>query len=340
MHESILIIGPAWVGDMMMAQSLFIALKQQEPTVNIDVLAPAWCEAILARMPEVRKTIVQPINHGKFDWKTRRTLGHQLRVENYNQAITLPNSWKSALIPWFANIPVRTGWRGEMRYGLLNDLRILDKTALPLMVQRFVSLANPAQSANIAPTYEAPQLQSTPLSDTQCAQWGIIQAQPLLALCPGAEFGPAKQWPVEYYAAIATHYAAKGWQICLLGSPADKESASQIRKQTTAHPDAILNLCGQTELTDAIDIMAHANAIVSNDSGLMHLAAALNKPLVAVYGPTSPNFTPPLNTQAKTIQIPVDCGPCFQRQCPEQHHRCMQDLSPQQVITQLDILLA
>lgn len=325
---------------MMMAQSLFIALKEHNPAVNIDVLAPAWCEPILARMPEIRKTIVQPVNHGKFNWKTRRTLGHQLRTENYNQAITLPNSWKSALIPWFANIPVRTGWRGEMRYGLLNDIRILDKTALPLMVQRFVSLAYPAKLAHTPPNYDSPQLQSQPLSNGQCTQWRIAEAKPLLALCPGAEFGPAKQWPIKHYAEVATHYAAKGWQTCLLGSPADKETAGQIRNQTTAHPDVILNLCGQTELTDAIDIMAHANAIVSNDSGLMHLAAALNKPLVAVYGATSPSFTPPLNEHAKTLQISVDCGPCFQRQCPEQHHRCMQDLSPQQVITQLDALLA
>ncbi len=324
----------------MMAQSLFIELKQHSPRIEIDVIAPAWCEPILTRMPEVRNTIIQPINHGEFGWTARKALGKELREQRYQQAIVLPNSWKSALIPWFANIPLRTGWRGEARYGLLNDLRVLDKTALPLMVQRFVSLAHPAQSANTIPTYTSPQLQSTPLSSTQCTRWEISLDKPLLALCPGAEFGPAKQWPVTHYAAVATHYAAQGWQICLLGSPADKEAAAQIRNQTSAHPDAILNLCGQTELTDAIDIMAHANAVISNDSGLMHLAAALNKPLVAVYGATSPSFTPPLNAQAKIIQIPVDCGPCFQRQCPEQHHRCMHDLSPQQVISQLDNLLA
>jgi heptosyltransferase-2 len=340
MRQSILIIGPSWVGDMMMAHSLFIALKEQNEAIEIDVVAPAWCKPILARMPEVRNAIIQPVNHGVFGWKTRKELGHQLRKQRYTQAIILPNSWKSALIPWFAKVPVRTGWRGEMRYGLLNDLRILDKTALPLMVQRFVSLAHPAQSARLPPTYKPPQLQSKPLSTAQQTQWGIVAENPLLALCPGAEFGPAKQWPTTHYAAIATYYAAQGWQICLLGSAADTETASHIRKQTTAHPDTILNLCGQTELTDAIDIMAHANAVISNDSGLMHLAAALNKPLVTIYGATSPSFTPPLNIQAKTIQIPVDCGPCFQRECSQQHHQCMQDLSPQQVISQLDDLLA
>lgn len=340
MSQSILIIGPSWVGDMMMAQSLFIALKEQAPEINIDVLAPSWCEPILARMPEVRNTIIQPLSHGALGWKVRKSLGHKLRAEHYKQAIVLPNSWKSALIPWFANIPIRTGWRGEIRYGLLNDLRILDKSALPLMVQRFVSLAHQAKSAHIPPDYKSPALLAMSLTDSQRSAWGLEKDKPLLALCPGAEFGPAKQWPVAHYATIATHYAAIGWQICLLGSSADKETANQICSQTSIDPDTILNLCGETTLTDAIDVLADATAVISNDSGLMHLAAALNKPLVAIYGATSPDFTPPLNSEAKIIQITVDCGPCFQRECPEQHHRCMQDLLPQQVVTQLDALFS
>lgn len=333
MHKKILIIGPSWVGDMIMAQSLFIKIKDINPDAIIDVLAPAWSRPILERMPEVNQALDLPIGHGVFGLKSRRHIGRQLRQHQYTQSIVLPNSWKSALIPWFARIPLRTGWRGEMRYGLLNDLRVLEKETLPLMVQRFVSLATPV----ISLTYSNPHLIINNARLPELLQhYQLDRQRPTLVLCPGAEFGPAKQWPAAHYAEVSNAMIAQGWQVWVMGSASDAATAENILAGIEKnHSDDIKNLCGQTTLEDAIDLMATADQVISNDSGLMHLAAALQKPLIALYGPTSPAFTPPLSEQAKTLSIKVECGPCFQRDCPEKHHRCMQDLSPEQVLAAL-----
>ncbi|MBT3504783.1 MAG: lipopolysaccharide heptosyltransferase II [Piscirickettsiaceae bacterium] len=327
----ILIIGPSWIGDMVMAQSLFMALKAERENCVIDVLALAWTKPLLDRMPEVNQAIPMPISHGVFGLKMRRTLGKQLQATHYDQAIVLPNSWKSALIPWFAKIPLRTGWKGEARYGLLNDIRTLDKLALPLMVQRFVSLAYPAEQSQIPPSYPTPKMVANKAS---FAVPPLTSGQKRLIICPGAEFGPAKQWPAESYAEVTTALIDEGWQVLVLGSAADKAIADQINDFTAQQNDnQLINLCGLTQLQDAIDLLATANAVISNDSGLMHIAAALQKPLIAIYGPTSPNFTPPLSDNSVITQIDVDCGPCFQRTCPEQHHKCMVDISSSDVLT-------
>lgn len=323
--RKILIVGPSWVGDMVMAQSLFIALKADNPEVLIDVLAMDWTRPLLQRMPEVNQAISMPVSHGVFGWTMRKQLGKKLAQNNYDQAIVLPNSWKSALIPWFAGIPIRTGWRGEMRYGLLNDIRKLDKAALPMMVQRFVSLAYSASQSHAAPSYQAPLMQAQPVSEAIVPQ--LEKDQKRLILCPGAEFGPAKQWPPEYYAEVAQLLLEKGWQVLVLGSKADRDTAEQISNQISADRSRFFNLAGQTRLEDAIDLLATADWVVSNDSGLMHIAAALQRPLVVMYGPSSPSFTPPLADNAHIMRIDVDCGPCFQRHCPEGHHRCMRDIN-------------
>lgn len=322
--HDILIIGPSWVGDMVMAQSLFAALKQRHPDANIDVLAPEWTRPLLARMPEVREAISMPVTHGVFGWKQRRQIGLGLRSKNYDQSIVLPNSWKSALIPWFANIPHRTGWLGEMRYGLLNDARKLDKKVLPMMVQRFVALAYPASQSHIAPDYLPPKM----IAETISSDLNPTKSdeQKRLVLCPGAEFGPAKQWPASHYAALGEIITQQGWQVLIMGSKADAAVGEQIAAGITDKLN-VINLCGKTQLGEAIDLMATADQVVSNDSGLMHIAAALNKPLVAIYGPTSPVFTPPLSDNARLVQIPIECSPCFKRTCPLGHHKCMQDIS-------------
>jgi heptosyltransferase-2 len=329
--DKILIVGPSWIGDMVMAQSLFITIKKNNPKVLIDVLALAWTKPLLERMPEVNKAITMPISHGVFGWKLRKKIGHQLRSEHYKQAIVLPNSWKSALIPWFAKIPLRTGWRGEMRYGLLNDSRVLDKSTLPMMVQRYVSLAHPASQANKAPHYPKPLMIANAPSEK--FQLTFKPKQKRLILCPGAEFGSAKQWPASHYAELANTLIQQGWQTLILGSEADKIIADEIIDNINSESrSAVFNLCGETELSDAIDLLDTANLVVSNDSGLMHIAAALQKPLFAIYGPTSPSFTPPLSDNAHIIKINVDCGPCFQRECPEKHHNCMREISSKQVL--------
>jgi len=329
--NKILIIGPSWIGDMVMAQSLFKALKDNKPNVIIDVLALAWTKPLLERMPEVNKAITMPISHGTFGWNMRKKIGHKLRHEQYDQAIVLPNSWKSALIPWFAKIPLRTAWRGEMRYGLINDIRVLDKSALPMMVHRYVSLAHPATQASIVHDYPKPlMIANTPSKKFQLT---LNPKQKRLILCPGAEFGPAKQWPATHYAELADTLINQGWQTLILGSEADKIIADEIIENSNSKSrSAIFNLCGKTELSEAIDLLDTADLVVSNDSGLMHIAAALQKPLIAIYGPTSPEFTPPLADSAHIAQIKVDCGPCFQRECPEHHHHCMLKMNSKYIL--------
>ncbi|HET8711730.1 MAG TPA: lipopolysaccharide heptosyltransferase II [Spongiibacteraceae bacterium] len=337
---SVLIVGPAWVGDMVMAQTLFKLLRQQNPALAIDVLAPAWSLPLLARMPEVRRAIPMPLGHGALELRVRYRLGRKLRAEHYDQAILLPNSFKSALTPWFAHIPKRTCWRGEMRYGLLNDLRILDKPKYPLMVQRFAALAV-EPSAPLPAQLPKPQLTIDTAARAQlCEQFHLATDMPILALCPGAEFGPAKRWPETHYADVARAMLERGWQVAIFGSEKDQPVAQAI---IATLPEAlrtrVANLAGATKLEQAVDLLSAATAVVTNDSGLMHIAAATGRPLVVVYGSTSPGFTPPLAEHVEILQLKVDCGPCFQRECPLGHLKCLRDLPPERVLAALDRLL-
>ncbi len=337
---NILIIGPSWVGDMVMAQTLFICLKQRHGAdCMIDVLAPDWSRPILERMPEVRQALSFPLGHGALELSTRRSIGQGLRGQ-YDQAILLPNSLKSALVPFFADIPLRTGWRGEMRYGLLNDVRKLDKDAYPLMIERFMALAY-EPNTELPKPYPRPALQIDPASREQALQhFGLERDRPVLALCPGAEFGEAKRWPSEHYAAVADAHIRQGWQVWLFGSKKDHAVAEQIRgRLIPGLREEATNLCGDTSLAQAIDLLSCADAVVSNDSGLMHVASALNRPLVAVYGSTSPGFTPPLADRVETLQLGLDCSPCFDRTCRFGHYNCLRDLMPAQVNAALERLV-
>lgn len=341
MRESmnILVVGPSWVGDMVMAQTLFICLKQRHPECNIDVLAPEWSRPILERMPEVRNALGFPLGHGVLDIKARRTIGQQLKGQ-YQQAILLPNSLKSALTPFFAKIPLRTGWKGEMRYVLLNDLRTLDKQRYPLMIERFMALAYDAE-AELPTPYPRPQLVVDEQTRQQAlAAFTLTTEQPILALCPGAEFGEAKRWPAAHYAEVADHWIRQGWQVWIFGSKKDHPVGEDIR--TALIPgfrDEVSNLAGETSLAQAIDLMSCAAAVVSNDSGLMHVAAALARPLVAVYGSTSPDFTPPLAEHVRMVRTGIECSPCFERTCQFGHYDCLRQLPSQWVIDALGELL-
>ena len=324
--KRILIVGPAWVGDMVMAQALFILLKRENPNCIIDVLAPAWTNPLLARMPEISESFDMPIGHGQLRLDDRKKLGQKLR-NIYQQAIVLPNSLKSALIPWFADVPVRTGWRGEMRFVLLNDIRLLNKKTYPLMVERFLALGLPAGAK--LPTDIKPRLVADESRLPQLlAEFQLNRDKPILVLCPGAEFGPAKQWPSEHYAEVAKEKISNGWQVWIMGSEKDVPVAHSIQNQLSdLELSNMFILAGRTDLSQAIDLMSVSDAVVSNDSGLMHIAAALQRPLVAVYGSTSPEFTPPLADRVSMESIPVDCGPCFKRECPKGHLKCLVDLN-------------
>ncbi|QLF94144.1 lipopolysaccharide heptosyltransferase II [Pseudomonas sp. ABC1] len=335
---NILIIGPSWVGDMVMAQTLFVCLKQRHPDCQIDVLAPEWSRPILERMPEVRQALSFPLGHGVLDLATRRKVGRGLRGQ-YDQAILLPNSLKSALVPFFARIPLRTGWKGEMRYGLLNDLRTLDKQRYPLMIERFMALAF-EPGAELPKPYPNPHLRIEPASrEAALARFGLTLDRPVLALCPGAEFGESKRWPAEYFAEVAEGRVREGWQVWLFGSKNDHPVGESIRERLIPGlREEVTNLAGETSLAEAIDLLSCAAAVVSNDSGLMHVAAALQRPLVAVYGSTSPAFTPPLAEEVEVVRLGLECSPCFERTCRYGHNNCMRELKPQAVAQALDRL--
>jgi heptosyltransferase-2 len=321
---------------MVMAQSLFITLQSRFPGCILDVLAPAWTLPLLERMPEVSGKIPLPLGHGQFAFGARRRLGHDLRERGYGQAIVLPNSWKSALVPFFARIPRRTGYVGELRYGLLNDTRRLDKAGLPRTVQRFVALGL-EKDASLPPECPAPRLRVTPENVAATRKrFGLAKTGPVLALCPGAEYGPAKRWPPAYFADVARAKLAGGWQVWLFGSAKDAEAANAIERSAPG----CVNLAGRTGLAEAVDLMSLADAVISNDSGLMHVAAALDRPLVAVYGSSDPGFTPPLNDKARVVRLGLECSPCFQRDCPYGHTRCLMDIRPVRVLDELERLCA
>lgn len=334
-----LIIGPSWVGDMMMSQSLYRTLKQLNPSVEIDVMAPAWCRALLNKMPEVNQSIAMPLGHGEFNLMQRYHLGKELRNNNYEQAFILPNSLKSALIPFFAKIPKRTGWKGEMRYGLLNDLRKLDKPAFPQMVERYVALAYPKQQIHSAQDLPKPllwpklEVSQEDITNT-LTMFNIANDEPLIGFCPGAEFGPAKRWPDYHYAALADMIVSQHAKILIFGSANDREVGNQIMAKMT-HSDQCINLAGETQLEQAINLIAGCKAIVTNDSGLMHVAAALDRPLVALYGPSSPDFTPPLSNRAEIIRLITGYHKVRKGDGDQGYHQSLIDVKPAQVFETL-----
>ncbi len=326
----VLVIGPAWVGDMVMAQSLFMTLAAQG--AEVDVVAPQWSVPLLARMPQVRRAIALPVGHGRFGLAERWRIGRRLRAEHYDQAVVLPRSFKAALIPFFAGIPRRTGYRGEMRYGLLNDVRVLDKTRLPRVIDRYVALGLSVAASLPPQDIPVPQLRIDAENRTRLVQQLDLDMQrPAVAFMPGAEYGPAKRWPLQHYAALARELLADGRQVWIIGSAKELTDGAAI---AAAAPGA-LNLCGRTRLEDAADLLSLASAAVSNDSGLMHVAAATGVPLVALYGSSSPAYTPPLSAQARVLYRALSCSPCFKRVCPLGDTPCLTDIGPEQVLAAL-----
>jgi heptosyltransferase II len=323
---------------MVLAQSLFRLLKQRHPYSQIDVLAPSWTEPLLARMPEVDESIPAAFAHGRLGLAERLRLGRGLRARGYDWAILLPRTFKSALVPWIARIPRRTGYRGEWRYGLLNDIRLLDKNKLTRTVDRYVALGLDRDEP-LPAEIPAPRL----LANLGQARAALERLQvkhsdkPILALAPGAEYGSAKRWPEEYYADLAHAKLKAGWQVWLFGSSKDAETTREIQRLTR---NACVDLAGRTSLSEAVDLLSLAHAVVTNDSGLMHIAAALGRPLVAVYGSSDPTYTPPLGTHAQIVYLGLSCSPCFQRECPLGHLRCLYDVEPTRVLSELEKVTA
>jgi len=332
--EKILILGPAWVGDMVLAQSLFITLKQHHPNCQIDVAAPAWTLPLLARMPEVKNAIALPFKHGEFALWHRIRFGKSLRQAAYTQAIILTNSLKSAILPFAANIPRRTSFLGEMRYGLINDIRPLNKNKLPRTVDRFVTLGL-SKNVRLPSTLPNPTLLANNENAlTTLAKLGHKKpVQKVLGLCPGAEYGEAKRWPIEYFAEAAKDALAKNCEVWIFGSEKDTPYTQKINQLTE---NRCLDLGGKTNLGEAIDLMDLCDTVISNDSGLMHVAAALDKNLIAIFGSSTPHHTPPMSDKSHIEYLGLPCSPCFERTCPlknpDEHMQCLKKITPESVI--------
>ncbi|MCS6765577.1 MAG: lipopolysaccharide heptosyltransferase II [Candidatus Protistobacter heckmanni] len=339
----VLIIAPNWIGDALMAQPLIEAIAARHPGKPVDVLAPAWVAPVCAAMPGVTGVIPVALAHGKLQLADRWRFARTLRAKGYELALVLPNSLKSALIPWMAGIPVRAGYVGEMRVGLLN--RRLPKPARSVsMVDRYNALLAPLgnEAADAAPTLPDPRLDIAPdkVRET-AAQFGLADGQPFLALCPGAEYGPAKRWPAAHFARLAVlAHAREGAQggelrIAALGGPGDAAAGQEIADACREHGVTVANLCGKTKLDQAIALLARADMAVCNDSGLMHVTAALGLPQVAVFGSSDPRHTPPRSPRATILWQQLECSPCFARVCPLGHTRCLTGIAPEQVLALL-----
>ena len=324
-----LIVAPSWIGDTIMAQPMFARLHARFPGLQLDALAPRWVAPVLQRMGEISEIVDSPFGHGQLSLKPRWRLARELAARNYDAVYVLPNSLKSALVPFMAGIPRRIGFIGESRYGLINVRHTLDKAALPLMVERFAQLAEAPGAALPKPIFY-PKIRSTAADQLKTlTELGLERPARIVAFCPGAEYGPAKRWPAAHFASLAKSLAERGYAIWLFGSPKDHAVAEEISQLA---PGLCRNLCGATTLGQAVDLLAMTDLVVCNDSGLMHVAAALDRPLVTLYGSSSPGFTPPLSDQADILSLNLDCSPCYKRECPLGHLDCLNKLTPERAL--------
>lgn len=322
----LLAVTPNWLGDMVMSASLLQGLKAALPSLHITALGPAFARPLLERLDAVDQVIESPFSHGGLQWSQRRAFAKTLPA--FDAAVVLPNSFKSALIPWMAGIPKRVGWRGEMRWGVLTHQHKLNKADYPRMVDRYTALA---EHFDVPVSDLAPKM-------TPKAQ---IAASNTIAIAPGAAFGSAKRWPADRYAQVALRALATGHQVALLGGPGEADDCAAIQAaQPAAYHSKIHNYAGQLSLGESIDTLAGCQAAIANDSGMMHIAAALGVPLVGVFGPTSPQHTPPLSPKAEVVWSRPSCAPCFQRTCPLSHHECMQSLQPDTVVQAMNRVMA
>jgi heptosyltransferase II len=327
----ILIVAPAWLGDMVMAHALVQVLCAGYPDAEIHLLAPPSTHALAARMPGVRECHLLQAGHGDLALAERWRCARRLSAVKFDQAIVLPNSLKSALVPFWARIPKRTGWTGEMRLGLLNDRRALNRERYPLMIERFMALGLDEAVLPDIP-YPKPLLRADADNARRLRDQHRLVATGSVAMCPGAQFGSAKRWPTEHFAQVATQLVARGHQVWLLGSESDRPICNEIESLV---PKGIVNLAGDTSLLDVVDVLSLADQVISNDSGLMHVACALERPVVAIFGSSSPTFTPPLGDKAVVVSEQLECRPCFQRECPLGHLKCLRDLPPGRIMDAL-----
>ena len=343
--QSILIIAPNWIGDAVTTQPLLAALKVQYPESKIDVLASHWVAPIYRACSEVDHVIEAKFEHQKLQWSLRKQLAKEIESKNYQTCFVLPNSFKSALIPWLANIPFRIGYCGEFRFGLINlALDNPSKVNRPPMVEHYLALSHLLQddeidsSAQVTPKLNVSSIAKHAIE--QRLQDQYIKRDSIYVLCPGAEYGPTKRWPTEHFAKLTNLLLAENPsnQVILLGSKGDHILGQEIASHVGVGNN-LRNWCGETSLDEAIALIGMSKAVISNDSGLMHIAAALKIPQVAIFGSSDPAHTPPLSNKAKVIWLNMPCSPCHKRECPLGHLLCLKDILPEQVFATLKTLM-
>jgi len=325
----ILLIPYMWIGDFVRCHSVVKMLRQRWPDRPVDVLATSLCAPLADYMPDLRRAVTVDLPRGRLALGQHKALADRLRREGYGDAIVMPRTWKSALAPFLAGIPRRTGWAGEARFGLLNDLRWGERR-LPRMIDRCAALALPPGAPQ--PTdWPLPELRVPP---GEIAAWrgrmGLPDdRRPVIALCPGA-VGPSKRWPTPAYQALAARLARDGMAVWVFGGPGERALAAEIVAEAGPHGR---DLTGD-DLRNAILGLAAAQVAVSNDSGLLHVAAAAGTPAIGIFGPTSPWHWAPLNPLAAVIETATElpCRPCHKPVCRLKHHRCMRDIAPEQVL--------
>jgi heptosyltransferase-2 len=323
-NSPILIVPYMWIGDFVRCHTVVRLLRERFPECPIDVVTTRMVSPLVDYMPGVRKGIVVDLPRRRLAMAAHHALGRRLRQENYRQVLVMPRTWKSAVAPFLAGISRRTGFAGEARFGLLNDLRWGERS-LPRMIDRCAVLAL-ARGQTPPATWPEPQIVVPPSEIAAWRQRIGADRRPAVALAPGA-VGPSKRWPA--YAEVARRLAAENIQVWVLGGPDETALASDIAGPDQAYAR---NLTGP-DLRNAVLALAAADTAVSNDSGLLHVAAAIGTPTVGIFGPTSPWHWAPLNPLAATVETesPLTCRPCHKPTCRMGHHRCMHDIAPDRV---------
>ena len=334
MPKKILIISPSWLGDLIMSQSLYKTLKERDPGARLTIYAPKFLHPIIQRIPEIDEIMENPFGHGELRLKDRFLEGRKLAVMGFDEAYILANSIKSALVPFFAKIRKRTAFRGESRYVLINDMRT-NKQDFPMMVQRYVALAYTKEEVRTGEDLKGkiPFPSLVCRKDEKLAErFGLDGAKSYLALGPGANYGPAKLWPVEYFARVSDFWISNGGEVIACGSAKDGNIVADIRAKLKADPARFHDCSGKTNLLEALDLLAFCRAAVCNDSGLMHTVAACGIPQVTIFGSTSTKYTPPLSDKALMLESDEPCHPCFERTCKYGTYACLKGILPERAI--------